>query len=142
MAEDMDSPFVVTRTESAGPGIINSRDVGREASFLQGPGESPVINGDGRGVTSAIALNIGDESAEFGADPPIFDADPRLLASACLILGVLLGIFVGICNAFEGGFWSSPDLPADGALLSAGAVTEHEGLISVHNRGRPALKGV
>jgi len=70
MAEDMDSPLVVTNVESGARGIAYSRDEGRDASFFHGPGESPDMSGEGRGVTSVIALSNGDDSAEFGAEPP------------------------------------------------------------------------
>ena len=87
MADDMDSPFAVTSAESEVGGIISSREVGRDASFFQGPGESPVISGEGNGVTSAIAFNMGDDKAEFGAEPK-FELLPTLLEKMFFILGV------------------------------------------------------
>jgi hypothetical protein len=86
-ADDIDSPFVVTRAESAVIGSMSSCEVGREPSFLHGPGESPNMRGEGRGVTSAIAFNIGDDKAEFGADERL-ELLPTLLARTFFILGV------------------------------------------------------
>lgn len=37
-------------------------------SFFHGPGESLHMSGDGSGVTSGIALSIGEENAELGAE--------------------------------------------------------------------------
>lgn len=119
MADEIDSPFVVTSTASAGPAITNSRDVGRETSFFQGPGESPDINGDGKGVTSAIALSIGDDKAEFGADP-MFEFDPRLFANTCFMLGALEGIGI----VFDARTAVSPDLRLEDSVFSTGEVTE------------------
>lgn len=80
----MDSPFDVTNTESACViGTISSRDVGRATNFFHGPGESPDISGDGRGVTSGIAFSIGEDNAEFGAEALL----PILLLKIFLILG-------------------------------------------------------
>jgi hypothetical protein len=87
----MDSPFAVTSAESAVIGILSSLELGREVSRFQGPGESPDMRGEGRGVTSAIALNIGDESAEFGADPRL-ELLPKLVAKTFFILGALAGM--------------------------------------------------
>lgn len=96
IADDIDSPFAVTSAESAVMGNITSRDVGRETSFFQGPGESPDISGEGKGVTSAIALSIGDDRAEFGAEPK-FELLPTLLAKIFLILGVrVMPVFEGM----------------------------------------------
>lgn len=67
---------------------MRSRDCGRAMSFFQGPGESPVMRGDGRGVTSAIAFNMGEDKAEFGAEPK-FELLPILLAKTFFTLGVL-----------------------------------------------------
>jgi hypothetical protein len=83
----MDSPFAVTRAESEVGGIIRSCELGRDVSFFQGPGESPVISGEGNGVTSAIAFNIGEDKAEFGAEPK-FELLPTLLEKTFFILGV------------------------------------------------------
>jgi hypothetical protein len=98
MAEEMDSPFAVTRAESEVMGIMRSREDGRETSFLQGPGESPDISGEGNGVTSAIAFNIGEDKAELGAEPK-FELLPTLLANMFFILGVRAkDILVGILD--------------------------------------------
>jgi hypothetical protein len=120
IAEDIDSPLAVTNADSALMGIMSSREFGREASFFQGPGESPDINGEGRGVTSAIALSIGEDSAELGADP-IAEVLPTLLARTFLMLGVLVkGMFVG----FELGIGIRDDsLELRAALLVLAAVT-------------------
>lgn len=45
------------------------------------------MRGEGRGVTSAIALSMGEERAELGADPR-FELLPILLAKIVFILGV------------------------------------------------------
>lgn len=74
MAAEIDSPFAVTKAEeSAVWGTMSSRDDGLCTNFFQGPGESPVMRGEGSGVTSGMcmAFNIGDESAELGADPKL-----------------------------------------------------------------------
>jgi hypothetical protein len=85
----MDSPLAVTSADSELiEGTISSREVGLEPSFFQGPGESPDMRGEGRGVTSAIALNIGEDKAELGADP-IAELLPTLLAKTFFTLGVL-----------------------------------------------------
>lgn len=74
-------------------GACASRETGRDPSFLHGPGESPDSRGEGRGVTSAIALSIGDDKAEFGADPSPL---PALEAKMFLTLGVRAkGMFLG-----------------------------------------------
>lgn len=120
IAEDIDSPLAVTNADSALMGIMSSREFGREDSFFQGPGESPDIRGEGRGVTSAIALNIGEDNAEFGADP-IAEPLPTLLAKTFLMLGVLAkGMFV----CFEGGIGTRDDsLELRAVLLVLAAVT-------------------
>src|SRR6185437_12810263 len=101
----MDSPLAVTNADSALIGIMSSRELGRDANFFQGPGESPDIRGEGRGVTSAIALSIGEESAELGADP-IAELLPTLLANTFLTLGVLAR---GMFECFEGGIGTRDD---------------------------------
>ena len=68
-------------------GTISSREAGRDVSLFHGPGESPVMRGEGSGVTSAIAFNIGEERAELGADPKP-ELLPKLLAKTFFILGV------------------------------------------------------
>jgi hypothetical protein len=45
------------------------------------------MRGEGSGVTSAIAFNIGEERAELGADPKP-ELLPKLLAKTFFILGV------------------------------------------------------
>jgi hypothetical protein len=118
----MDSPFAVTRAESEDIGIMRSREVGRDMSFFHGPGESPDISGEGSGVTSAIAFNIGEDKAELGAEP-MFELLPTLLARTFFILGVrpkdiLVGILV-----------DSLELRAVVFVLAA--VTVYPGIISV-----------
>jgi hypothetical protein len=76
-------------------GSITSREAGRDPSFFQGPGESPVISGDGSGVTSAIALSIGEDKAEFGVELKP-DVLPTLLANIFLMLGVRCIGFIGM----------------------------------------------
>jgi hypothetical protein len=126
IAAEIDSPLTVTNAASALFGIAVSLDGGR-TSFLHGPGESPDISGDGRGVTSGIALRFGDDRAEPGRDPP-----PTLLANTFLMLGVRAKIGRGtICE-------KSPDARAVCALA---AVTMHPGMRSVCIR-RPALEGL
>jgi hypothetical protein len=127
IAADMDSPFAVTRAESAVIGIIRSRDCGLEMSFFQGPGESPDMRGEGKGVTSAIALNIGDERAELGADPRL-ELLPKLPAKTFFILGVRANgtlIDCDFCDALveSGGVRA--------VLLLLAAVTVYPGMISV-----------
>lgn len=75
---------------------MRSLDTGLEVSFFHGPGESPDNNGDGNGVTSERAFNMGEDMAELGAEP--IDADPTLSASR-LTLGVLA---IGIAADREG----------------------------------------
>jgi hypothetical protein len=45
------------------------------------------MRGEGSGVTSAIAFNIGEERAELGAEPKP-ELLPKLLAKTFFILGV------------------------------------------------------
>lgn len=85
IAEDIDSPLAVTKAESFLIGIASM--VGLVASIFHGPGESPDMRGDGRGVTSEIAFSIGDERAELGAEPRLVLL-PKPPARAFLILGV------------------------------------------------------
>lgn len=123
MAEDMDSPLAVTNADSELiVGTMSSREAGLEESFFQGPGESPDMRGEGRGVTSAIALSIGEDSAELGVDP-IAELLPTLLAKTFFILGVLAR---GMLGCFGGGMGIRDDslesLPAPVLLLLA-AVT-------------------
>ncbi len=136
MAEAIDSPLAVTRADSAPPGRVYSRDVGREVSFLHGPGESPDINGEGRGVTSAIALSIGDDMAEFG--PELRYEFVLALVRVFLILGVRGG---GMPIRLGGRLLYSPDFRAEETLLSEAGVIEHPGMISVCNL-ESALKGL
>jgi hypothetical protein len=141
MAADMDSPFAVTSAESAVMGIMRSRDVGRDTSFFQGPGESPDIRGDGKGVTSAIAFSIGEDRAEPGRDPA-FELLPMLLAKTFLMLGVRASGAIGILGvlATEGMRVDSLELRA--VLLFVEGVTLQLGrVMSVWIRS-PALRGL
>lgn len=90
MAEDMDSPVAVTRAESCVAGIASSIGAGLDTSFLHGPGESPDISGDGRGVTSDIAFSMGDDTTEFGAELRlvVLPKLPKLPARTFFTLGV------------------------------------------------------
>jgi hypothetical protein len=135
MAEDMDSPFAVTRAESAVTGIMSSREVGREVSLFQGPGESPDISGEGSGVTSAIAFNIGEDRAELGAEPK-FELLPTLVAKTFFILGVRAN---EIFDDLVGSLVDSLELRA--VVFALAAVTVHPGIISVCIRS-PALRGL
>tara|TARA_R110002060_G_scaffold58033_2_gene68137 strand:+ start:1077 stop:1433 length:357 start_codon:yes stop_codon:yes gene_type:complete len=117
MAADIDSPFAVTSAESAVDGTMSSRDWGRAVSFFQGPGESPVISGDGRGVTSAIALSMGEDKAEFGAEPK-FELLPMLLAKTFFTLGVLANV---VLDDLDGILVDSLELLA--VLFALAAVT-------------------
>lgn len=135
MAEDMDSPFAVTSAESAVIGIMTSREVGRDVSFFHGPGESPDISGEGNGVTSAIAFNIGEDKAELGADPRL-ELLPTLLTKTFLILGVRPN---EMSDDFVGNLADSLELRA--VLLALAAVIVYPGIISVCIR-RPALRGL
>jgi hypothetical protein len=132
MAEEIDSPFAVTRADSEVIGIMRSREAGRDTSFFHGPGESPDISGEGSGVTSAIAFNIGEDNAELGAEPK-FELLPTLLAKMFFMLGVRAKeILVGILD-------DSLELRA--VLFVLAAVTVYPGMISVCIR-RPALRGL
>jgi hypothetical protein len=98
MAEEIDSPVAVTSAESCMTGTTSSIEAGLDTSFLQGPGESPDMSGDGRGVTSDIALSIGDETTEFGAEPRlvVLPKLPKLPAKTFFTLGVRgMGIELG-----------------------------------------------
>ena len=90
-------------------GTMRSLEVGRASNFFQGPGESPVKSGEGRGVTSAIAFNMGEDKAELGAEP-MFELLPTLPANIFLILGVRAIGFMGILAEFEGFRLNSVDL--------------------------------
>lgn len=116
----MDSPLAVTNADSELiVGTMSSREVGLEASFFQGPGESPDIRGEGKGVTSAKALSIGEDNAELGADPTA-ELLPALLAKTFFILGVLAR---GMLECFGGGIGIRDDslasLPVPVLLLLA-----------------------
>ena len=131
IAEDIDSPFEVTRTESAAViGTVRSRDVGLETNFLQGPGESPERSGDGSGVTSAIAFSIGDETTDPGKELVL----PMLLLRMFLILGVR-----SIPSLSGAGRENSSD--ARLVLCALAATMLKPGLMSVCMR-RPALRGL
>ena len=108
----------MTSAEFALIGTMRSLEEGRASNFLQGPGESPVISGEGRGVTSAIALNIGEDKAEFGAEPK-FEMLPTLLANMFLILGVRTIGFMGIFADFEGFRLKSVDIRSVLSALAA-----------------------
>jgi hypothetical protein len=85
MAAVIDSPVLAISTlpgDMFAKAAIDSLDDGLP-SFFQGPGESPDISGDGRGVMSPIAVIIGLGTVELAADP-----DPSALAKAALTLGV------------------------------------------------------
>jgi hypothetical protein len=97
MAEDIDSPVAVTSAESCVMGIASSIEAGLDTNFLHGPGESPDMRGDGRGVISEMACSMGDDTTEFGAEPR-FVLLPKLLAKTFLTLGVR-----GIGIVLEGG---------------------------------------
>lgn len=89
-------------------GITSSIEAGLDVSFLHGPGESPDMRGDGRGVTSEIAFSMGDDTTEFGAEPPRFvllPKLPKLLAKIFLTLGVLgmAMVFGDGCSSAECG---------------------------------------
>jgi hypothetical protein len=133
----MDSPFAVTSAEFALTGIIRSRDAGRASSFFQGPGESPDISGEGSGVTSAIAFNIGEDNAEFGAEPRL----PTLLPNMCLILGVRVIGFIGMLADFDFDGVRLNSLEPCAVLFALAAVTVKLGFTSVCIR-RPALRGL
>jgi len=121
---------VVTRAEFADDkGIVRSREVGLLSNFFQGPGESPDINGDGSGVTSAIALSMGEDKAELGADVML----PALLAKTFLMLGVRA---IPICF----GAASEKSLEFR-AVFALAAVTVQPGMISVCILS-PALNGL
>jgi hypothetical protein len=86
IADDIDSPLAVTSAESV-IGSVASIEAGLDASLLHGPGESPDMRGDGRGVTSDIAFSIGEDTTEFGAELRLVLL-PKAPAKAFLILGV------------------------------------------------------
>lgn len=115
----------MTSAESAELGIERSRRVGLETSFLHGPGESSDIRGDGKGVTSGIALSIGEDIAELVAETLL----PLLLDKMFLMLGVRVIAAPGAIRE------NSPELRA------VAAVTVYPGIISVCIR-RPALRGL
>ena len=83
----MDSPLTVTSADSADMGSMCSREAGRDSNLFQGPGESPDKSGDGKGVTSGIALSMGEEKADGGAELRL-ELLPMLFANTFLILGV------------------------------------------------------
>lgn len=61
-------------------------------SFFHGPGESEDNNGEGRGVTSDNALNMGEETTELVAEPKLCGTKVFLLLGVRSI-GMLL-VFV------------------------------------------------
>jgi len=105
-------------------------------SFFHGPGESLDRRGDGNGVTSGIALNIGDDKAELGVEDRL-ELLLILLAKMFLILGVRASGILIDCD-FCGSLIESGELRA--GLLLVAAVTVYPGMISVWIRS-PALKG-
>jgi hypothetical protein len=125
MADEMDSPVEVTSAESAAPGNMYSLEVGLDVSLFQGPGESPDVSGDGRGVTSAIALSLGEDIAELGAEPRL-ELEPTLVPRVCLTLGVREG-----CAITDGRCWNSAVMREAETLLSVADVTEYPGTTSV-----------
>ena len=108
-------------------------------SFFQGPGESPDKSGEGNGVTSAIALNIGEDKAELGADPK-FELLPTLVANTFFMLGVRASdMFVSFLNGLDGILDDSLELRA--VVFALAAVTVYPGITSVCIRN-PALRGL
>lgn len=123
--------------ESECIGSMCSREVRLEFNRFHGPGESPDMSGEGRGVTSAIAFNIGDEIAEFGAELLL----PILLARTFLTLGVRArGIPIGPLD-LECTRVVSGDSRSVIPVPVLADVTGPPGTISVCIR-RPALKGL
>lgn len=119
IAEDIDSPAAVTSAESCMMGITSSIEAGLEVSFLHGPGESPNIRGDGRGVTSEIAFSMGDDTTEFGAEPRLVLL-PKPPAKIFFTLGVR-----GMGMVFGAG-WSSTRFGTGVTALAA--VTVYPGM--------------
>jgi hypothetical protein len=134
----MDSPFAVTRAASVVKLIIISRELGRAVSFFHGPGESDDNSGEGKGVTSAIALSIGDDKAELGAEPNP-ELLPMLLAKWLFMLGVRPTPGIGMFDDFVDNFGCSLKL---GVMpLAFVIVVVNVGFMSVWIR-RPALRGL
>jgi len=126
MAAEMDSPLAVTSAESAVICIGPSRDPGRTISFFHGPGESPDIMGDGRGVTSTSALSIGDDKVEFGVEDML--EVPSIAAMARLKLGVRC---MGSSGDFGAVRVASLEVRSLEALLEEADVTVYPGMRSV-----------
>lgn len=108
---------------------MRSRDVGRDPNFFQGPGESPDIRGEGKGVTSAIAFNIGEDIAEPGRDPA-FELLLILLAKTFLMLGVrasgaigILGVLVTACIRVDSFELRAVLLFVEGVTVQLGVIT-------------------
>jgi hypothetical protein len=76
------------------------------------------MSGDGRGVTSAIALSLGEDITELGAEP-MLELEPTLVPKVYLILGVREGSPI-----FDGRCWDSADTREVETLLSVADVTE------------------
>ena len=131
MAEDIDSPVAVTSAESVVAGKTSSIEAGLDTNFLHGPGESPDMRGDGRGVISEMACNMGDDTTEFGAEAR-FELLPKLLPKIFLTLGVR-----GIGIVFDGGCRS---IGFGMGVIALAAVTVYPGT-SVRIR-RLGLKGL
>lgn len=85
---------------------MSSRDVGRDMNFLHGPGESDDNNGEGKGVTSDIALNMGDEITELAAELTL------LGTKVFLVLGMhALGMLLALLNLRgEAGLRCNPEI--------------------------------
>jgi hypothetical protein len=124
----MDSPFAVTSAESAVMGIIRSRDVGRDTSFFHGPGESPDIRGEGKGVTSAMAFSMGEDIAEPGRDPA-FELLPTLLAKTFLMLGVRASGAIGMLGVLVTAGMRVDSLELRAVLLLVEGVTVQLGVV-------------
>ena len=132
MAEDMDSPVAVTRAESYVIGITSSIEAGLEANLLHGPGESPDMRGEGRGVTSEMAFSMGEDTTEF--DPELrLVLLPKLLARTFFTLGVRCMVIVFGAGCSSTGFGAA-------GVTALAAVTVYPGM-SVWMR-RLALSGL
>jgi hypothetical protein len=92
------------------------------------------MSGEGRGVTSAIAFNMGEDSAEFGAEALL----PTLLANTFFILGVRAS---DAPMGFEGIREGSGDARSVFPVLVLAEVMVQPGIRSVCIR-RPALSGL
>lgn len=141
MADDMDSPFAVTSAESAVMGSMRSRDVGRDTRLFQGPGESPDIRGDGKGVTSGIAFSIGEDMTEPGRDPA-FELLPILLPNTFLMLGVRASGAMGILGVLVTARMREESVELRVVLLFVEGVTVQLGVVASVWIRNPALRGL